>query len=415
MGEVFTVLLPDIGEGVVEGEVIEWLKAEGDRVEQDEPVVTVMTDKATVDLPAPYPGVVSKHYQQPGELAIKDKPIYDITVADGVRVKQTKKKAATSGAEQVRDPVKVPAAVAASGKVLATPATRGLARDLQMDIREVRGTGPDGRVTSDDIRSQLSMQSIKAAATSHSGKRAAPIIGTSTPVLDLPGDEYQPLIGQRNYIAEKMSEAKLIVPNFAYFDSMDCTRLIQLRKNLKEQALERGIKLTYMPFFIRALSLCLKRYPFFNGSLDMDERRLVIHKSQNIGLAVRTDAGVIVPVLKDVQDMNLEQVIMSYEELKNKAMADQLEAHDMRDATITISNFGAVGGKWATPIINYPEVCIIGIARIEPQALVRNRQIEVRDMLNLSWCCDHRVIDGHMAAEFSNMFIDLLEHPAKIL
>ena len=399
MSDIFTVVLPDIGEGVVEGEVIEWLKSEGDSLEQDEPVVLVMTDKATVELPAPYPGKLSKQHFSAGQVAIKDKPLYDIAVAKGVTL-VTKKEKKAEAPKREKQQVEMPApgvAVNGSGG-LAAPATRKLARELGVAIGQLNGSGPDGIVTKSDV--------IGAR-----GGVAAP----TTPITRFPDDEIQPVQGLRALIADRMSESRRVIPDFSYFAQMDATRLVQMRGRSKRQAAEENLKLTYMPFFIRALSMALQEHPQFNASFDGERREIVLHKQHNIGIAVKTPLGLIVPVLKGVQEMGLHEVIRAYDDLVKRAQNHGLDPSEMKDGTITISNFGTVGGVWATPIINYPEVCILGVGRIEKRPVVVRDELTIRDMLNLSWSGDHRVIDGDMCASFSNHFVSLLENPSRIL
>ena len=415
MGEIFCVRLPDIGEGVVEGEVIEWLKAEGDAVEQDEPVVVVMTDKATVELPAPYPGKIAKHHHQPGEMAERDRPLYDIELSVpapvGAAMSQEAPKLETPPrTERRKTAPKCCGGQTAAAGVLATPAVRNLARDMGIDLSVVQGTGENGRILKQDLRTT-------GPVMTRAKKRAGPSVlaGQSTPVWNLPGDERFKLIGFRNYISEKMVEAKYLIPHFAYFDCCDCSRLMQMRERSKAQAAEAGVKLTFMPFFIRALSLTLKQYPVFNSSIDLDTNEHVIHKQHNIGIATKSKDGLIVPVMKNVQDMSFHDTIRAFDILRKKTEEERLESSDMKEATITISNFGSEGGVWATPIVNYPEVCILGLARIREVPVACNGEVVVRPMLNLSWCGDHRVLDGDKMAAFCNHFMRLLENPAQLV
>lgn len=420
MSNIFTVTLPDIGEGVVEGEVIEWLKQEGDALSQDEPVVVVMTDKATVELPAPYPGKLSRQYYQVGDISIKDQPLYDIQLSDhvakmlsvaqkvkpnGSDVPAAKKtatpKEASPSKPKATEPTLPPVTRPEGQKALASPPTRKLAHDLGVDINSVPGSGPGGLVSSEDIRKFVS----------GSGGPAIP----RTPIPYFDGDEVKPLQGIRALVAQKMSESKTIIPHFSFFDSANARYLIQLRNNLKPEAQKRGMKLTFLPFFIRALSLCLKEFPQFNASVDLQKNALVLHKPHNIGIAMKTNYGLIVPVLKDVQEMSLENVITEYNSLREKAWNNKLKPEDMKDSTITISNFGTEGGLWATPVINYPEVAILATAKIQKQPVVRKDEVVIRDLLNCSWSFDHRIIDGDMAAAFSKAFIRLIENPIRIL
>ncbi|MFT5317685.1 MAG: pyruvate dehydrogenase E2 component (dihydrolipoamide acetyltransferase) [Chlamydiales bacterium] len=420
MSKIFTVTLPDIGEGVVEGEIIEWLKNEGDPLSQDEAVVVVMTDKATVELPAPYPGKLSRQYYQVGEISIKDQPLYDIQLSDHVakmltvaqKVSPNGNGSATANkTAAAKKPVpppkntpkaKLPPVARPDGqKALAAPTTRKLARDLGVDINSVPASGRGGLVSSEDIRKFVA----------GSGGPTHPT--TPTPYFD--GDEVKPLQGIRALVAQKMTESKTIIPHFSFFDSANARYLIQLRNNLKGEAQKRGLKLTFLPFFIRALSLCLKEFPQFNASVDLQKNALVIHKPHNIGIAMKTNYGLIVPVLKDVQNKSLEKIITGYNELREKAWTNKLKPEDMKDSTITISNFGTEGGLWATPVINYPEVAILATAKIQKQPVVRKDEVVIRDILNCSWSFDHRIIDGDMAASFSKAFIKLIENPIRIL
>lgn len=405
MSKIHTVTLPDIGEGVVEGEVIEWLKNVNDIVAQDEPVVIVMTDKATVELPAPYPGKIVKQYYRPGEISIKGKPLYDLELAEGHAAipKQQAKLKETAAAKPCptlvkQEPQKTETLTEDEG-TLALPSTRKLAKEMGINIDQVRGSGKDGRVTADDLRQYTN--AVQEAF--------------HTPMTHLAGDEEVPIIGIKNLMSRKMLESKNKIPHFSYFEKADATRLVKLRQKFKEEAAKQNIQVTYMPFLIRALCMTLKKFPQFNSSVD--NAKLIIHHQHNIGIAMASPLGLIVPVIKNVQDLSLIDLVHAYEELKNKANSNKLHPSDMKDATITISNFGVLGdgGLWATPIINYPEVAILAVNRIQKQPLVRNDEIVVRDTLNLSWSFDHRIIDGDQASAFSHHYAQLIENPAPLL
>ena len=408
MSKIHTVTLPDIGEGVVEGEVIEWLKNVNDNVAQDEPVVMVMTDKATVELPAPYPGKLVKQYYQPGEISIKGKPLYDLELAEGqmaIPKQQAKLKEAAAAAKPCPPLAKQESetkveALPESKMALALPSTRKLAKEMSIDIDQVKGTGTSGRVTPDDLRRHISASSSESF---------------HTPLTHLPGDEEIPIIGIKNLMARKMAESKRKIPHFSYFEKVDATRLVRLRQKFKEEAAKQNIQVTYMPFLIRALCLSLKKFPQFNSTVD--NHTLIIHHQYNIGIAMASPLGLIVPVIKNVQDLTLVDLVHAYEDLKNKAASNKLHPGDMKDSTITISNFGVLGdgGLWATPIINYPEVAILAVNRIQKQPLVRNDEIVIRDTLNLSWSFDHRIIDGDQASAFSHHYAMLIENPAPLL
>lgn len=406
MGNVFTVKLPDIGEGVVEGEVIEWLKQPNDLLQQDEPVVVVMTDKATVELPAPYPGKLLKHYLRAGETAIKDKPLYDIELSSPVERSHEQQEKVETPPEEIQKPMQKPLPkerpAPSTKEVLALPSVRKFAQELNVDINQVPGTGKEGRVTKEDVE------------RFHYGK---PVQDSVEDILHLPDDQEESVIGIRKLMAKKMMESKQHIPHFSYFEQVDATRLVQLRTNIKGEAAKQGMHLTYMPFFIRALSLTIKQYPHANSSFDAQQNKLILHQHHNIGIAVSSSLGLIVPVLKGVENMNLESIAHAYQELIQRASKGKLESKDMKESTITISNFGVLGGggMWATPIINYPETAILGVARIQKNPVVRNEELVVRDILNISWSFDHRVIDGDEAASISHYYAVLLQNPAQLL
>lgn len=350
---VLTVTLPDIGEGVVEGEVIAWLKQEGDAVSQDEPVVVVMTDKATVELPAPQPGRIAKHYYKVGEVAVKDKPLYDIELGDFART-------------STEHPV-------------AAPPVRKRAKEMGVDLRTIHGTGPEGRVLMEDL--------------SH---------GT-------------PLTGMKQAMAKKMEHAKDSIPDFSFFARIELTRFLQSFKKMAREAEKENITLTVTPLFVRAISLTLKAHPLLNSTFDNHE--LVTHPHHNIGIATAGPYGLTVPVLKHVETLSLPDLIRAFEALKKRALSNQLTPSDMKEGTITFTNFGAlsphcIGG---TPILNPPQVAILGMARILREPFVVNDEITIRDVVNTAFTFDHRIIDGKLAADATNTFVELLHNPANLL
>lgn len=407
MKKCHIVNLPDIGEGVVEGEVIQWLKQVGDSVLEDEPVVIVMTDKATVELPAPVKGKIKKHYYQAGEIAIKDQPLYEIEENEEIEIDEKvipqeiepkiepkrKNKSLPTFIEKTKDQ---------GDHALAIPHVRKMAKEFGIDINEVKGTGKEGRVTIEDLKNFIQ-------AFDQPKWMEHP--------LHLPGDREEPLIGIKNLMAKKMMESKEHIPHFSFFEQLDATRLVKLKQKYKEQALKEGINVTYMPFILRALSLALKDFPEVNSSFDMTHNKLIIHEPHHIGIAISTPFGLIVPVLKNVDKMSLNDLIRSYEDLKSRALSNKLSKDEMKDSTITVTNFGVFGGgvEFATPIINYPEVAILGVARIQKEPAVKDDKVIIRDTLHLSWSFDHRVIDGDLAASVSHQLVTYLQNPASLL
>lgn len=407
--KLVTVTLPDIGEGVVEGEVIRWLKHVGDSIGRDEPVVVVMTDKATVELPAPVAGTLAATYYPEGAIALVGRPLYAIAPAVSAEVESPKMATAVAASSAhaltpaPTPPPRLSIATMPSVEVdvevkrpLALPSTRHLAKKLGIELSAVTATGSDGRITDEDLRSF--MQQHKETVTEFKG-------------------EGEVLTGVKRAMFVKMARAKEAIPHFSYFERVDATRLIQLRSHLMEEAAAEGIHLTYMPLFLKALSLTLSRYPLLNSSVDADHYTVYKHASHNIGIAIATERGLIVPVLHHVENMTLALLIRSYEVLKHKAHQGTIAPEEMRQGTITISNFGVLGGEgvWATPIINPPEVAILAVAKITPLPVARGGDVVVRNLLPLSWSFDHRIIDGAMAAAASHYFAQLLYNPAMLL
>lgn len=391
MNDIFTVTLPDIGEGVVEGQVVEWLKEAGETVKQDEPVVSVVTDKATVELPAPYPGKLTKMHVPVGKMAIRDKPIYDLEVADGVHVM---KKAEPRHAASAEPAPKVKRSHHAK-TAQAIPAVRRAAREKGIDLDRVTGTGKDGRITMADLR-----QAVPSAVE----------------IPRFEGDVVEPMIGVRDLVSKKMTLSKSTIPDFTYFDKVEATYLMQFREHAKVKAAEEGIKLTYVGLFVRALSLTLKRFPQFNAAVDGAENAIVTHAVHNIGIAMKTEQGLVVPVLKGVESMSFEETMRSYDALMRKAATGALRSEDMKGSTITLSNFGTEGGLyWATPVINAPEVAILATGRFHKEPVVHGSEMVIRDMLYCSWSFDHRVIDGDMAVAFSRHFNELILSPNRLI
>ncbi len=400
--KILTVKLADVGEGVAEGEVVEWHKEEGDMVSKNESVLTITTDKVTIELSSPAAGKLTKCYHKKGCIALIGNPIYDIELNE-----ENKKKLHINSYVQneSHDPSHFHSSVASirylcveenvKKNSLAIPFVRKLAKELSIDLDQVHGTGKEGRVTTEDLMDHCR------------GKK-----GVST-TLDVVGNssfcssrkERISLTANRRIIASKMIQSKQSIPHFSFFDQADATALIALRT--ERQKTEGG--LTYMPFFIQALSSALKRYPVMNSSIDLERSELIIHHTHNIGIACNTARGLVVPVLQNVGEMDWKTLTESYSRLVAKARAGLLSQFDLEWATITISNFGPLGGLWATPIIHFPQTAILAIAEIRKVPIIKDGAVVARDMINLSWSFDHRVVDGKDAADFSRAFVDFIE------
>ena len=324
--QIFTFTFPDIGEGVVEGEIVQWLKKIGDTVKKDEAVITVMTDKATVELPSPYPGTLLKQYYKEGEIAIKDKPLFDIELQDGIELpKKSPLELSLKREINIKEPNKIKKQDLTDNNqtVLAPPNLRKLAKDLGIDLKNVTPSGAQGQVTLEDLRGfhpkELPNQTL----------------------FSLEGDESKKLVGIAGLMAKKMG--KVHIPQFSYFEDVDVTRLIQLRNNSNKIAKDPGIDLSYMPFLIRALQLTIFEFPLMNTSLDVQSDSLIFHKKINVSIAMATPKGLIVPVMKDIEKMNLTEIINAYQALKTKAQESNFSSSDMKEGTITLSNFGSLG------------------------------------------------------------------------
>ncbi|MDB2614297.1 2-oxo acid dehydrogenase subunit E2 [Chlamydiales bacterium] len=389
MGHKVTVNLPDIGEGVVEGEVVEWFKEVGDSVEQDEPVVVVMTDKATVELPSPNPGFLTRRYFEVGGIALLDQPLYEIETLEEVSEVPKVKEEAVKVEKEIESLKKE------AKKVLATPAVRALAKQLGVDLSEISPNG--GQVTAEDVR--------KFVAKSQGASESKGLL------QNFSDDIEEPLAGIKGLMAETMKNSNQMIPHFSFFERLDVTNLKLIKGEMKKRFSDKEINVTYMPFFIRALSLALKEIPYANASIDMDAKKIVLHQRHNIGVAMDTPSGLIVPVLKGVEKMNLDQIIEAFDQLKIKARTGKLTSDDMKEGTISMTNFGTLGGIAGTPIILYPQVAIVGLGKIEPQAVVVDGKIEIRERQMICWSFDHRIIDGAIAAQLSSKYIALLQNP----
>ncbi|HVT10603.1 MAG TPA: dihydrolipoamide acetyltransferase family protein [Polyangia bacterium] len=389
--------LPDIGEGVVEGEVVRWLVKEGDRLTQDQPMVEVMTDKATVEIPAPRPGRVAKRLFAEGDRCPVGKVLIVIDLdGDGAQA------AAPSGAPEVpasrpNAPVAAVAAAARAGgqggPVLATPATRKLARDIGVDIHAVAATGPAGRVTSDDVR-----------AHKQDGRAAKPVSS--------PGDKRVPFRGVRKKIAETLAKSKFTAPHATYVEEVDCTELVALRAAVNGRA--AGAKVSYLPFIIKATVAALKKFPQMNAMLDDAAGEIVQWGHVHVGLATATESGLIVPVIRDADRKTIAELSRQIAQLAEATRTGKATREELTGSTFTITSLGAWGGVMATAIINPPEVAILGVHRIAKRPAVVGDQIAIRDLMNLSLSFDHRVVDGFDAAQFVGEIKRQLEAPAAL-
>jgi len=519
--------LPDVGEGVAEGELVSWLVEVGDPVSEDQPVAEVETDKALVEVPSPIDGTVKELLAEEGEIMNVGEPfiVFDVEGEEAEAEPAPENGGGAAGAGDAGGEAGVPTddAGAAStdgtdaetatpeGRVFAAPSTRRLARELGVDLNAVDGTGPGGRITEADVRAAAedgsepadepaeaatggadsSGGATETAGSSSAAAETATADATGTAAADVepadrdrtlaapatrrvaeeldvdidrvpaveerdgqafvtpdavreyaqaqtaaqeadtealeryeePGpaerEQREPYRGVRKTIGKAMENSKYTAPHVTHHDEVDVTELVEAREELKGVAEERGIRLTYMPFVMKAVTAALKDFPYVNASLDEENEEIVKKNYYNIGVATATDAGLMVPVVDDVDGKSLLQVASDTNELVQKARERTISPDEMRGGTFTITNIGGIGGEYATPIINHPEVAILALGKIKKKPRVieddGEERIEPRHVMTLSLSFDHRIIDGAIGARFTNEVKEYLENPNLLL
>ncbi len=481
--------LPDIGEGVTEGEVVAWLVKPGDAVKEDQPMVEIMTDKATVTITSPKVGTILEARGKVGELVQVHGTLVVFDLAGGAPAgapEAAPPAAAASGngasarpsgpsddgpaatavgdiKESLPGMSSAPSARASQApggsasaapaanayfqdKPLATPATRKAARDLGVDLRTVPPTGPQGRVTKDDVDAfakggagagaqnghagqathatstpSVSEASAPQAAVAQ-GQSAAPVQGRElvkiTPPANALGgsalEERVPFAGMRRKIAQKMAQSKQTAAHFTFVEECDVSALKGLRSRLKPEAEAQKVKLTYLAFIAKAVVAALKKHPILNTALDESTNEIVYRKYVNLGIAASTDSGLIVPVIKDADRRSILDLAKEIDRLATDAKNGKTKMEDLGGSTFTITSLGAQGGLFATPIINFPEVAILGVHQIKEKPVVKNGKIVIGEVMLLSLSFDHRIVDGHVGAAFAYEIIGFLENPDKL-
>lgn len=479
----FEFKLPDVGEGVAEGEIIQWLVEEGDSVTEDQPIVEVETDKALVEIPSPVDGTVLERRAEEGEVV----PVGDVIVVievegeadEPVELEETDQ----APASEVEATDTVEATGSEGDRVFAPPHVRRLARELGVDLSTVEGTGPGGRVTDSDVRTAADSPAAEGPAddsppesqpgepvpepsepearasssvdaadrdrtlAAPATRRVAQELGvdinqvpaveerdgepfvTADAVREFaaaserigePGvaeasEERIPYRGIRRTIGQQMERSKYTAPHVSHHDTADATALVEARTELKPRAEAHGIRLTYLPFAMKAVVAALKEYPNLNAALDEDAEEIVRKRYYNIGFATATEQGLLVPVVEGVENKGLLQIASEIEELAEKARDRSITREEMQGGTFTITNIGGIGGEYATPIINYPEVAILGMGAIRKRPRVVDDTVVPRQTLPLSLSFDHRVVDGATAAKFTNLLIEFIENPIRLL
>ncbi|WP_299804834.1 dihydrolipoyllysine-residue acetyltransferase [uncultured Shewanella sp.] len=406
-------LLPDIGEGIVECELVEWLVNEGDMVVEDQPIADVMTDKALVQIPAIKNGKIVKLHVRKGQLAKVHAPLFAIEVEAEVGQSQacSPEIAEPDAPTQALEPVP-------QGKALASPAVRRLARSLDLDISTVHGSGKNGRVYKEDVerhyanagKSNVSVAQQPVAASV--SKQAEDIQQSS----HRQADRIEPIKGVRAVMAKMMTESVSTIPHFTYCEEFDLTELVALRESMKKKYSTDELKLTMMPFFMKSMSLALLQFPDMNSQVNEDCTEQTYLASHNIGMAVDSKVGLLVPNVKDVQDKTILQIAAEITRLTTAARSGRVSPNDLKGGSISISNIGALGGTVATPIINKPEVAIVALGKLQVLPRFNDKgEVEARKMMQVSWSGDHRVIDGGTIARFCNLWKLYLEQPQEML
>ena len=475
----FEFKLPDIGEGVAEGEIVAWHVKAGDVVKEDQPMVEVMTDKATVTIGAPKKGTIVETCANVGQVMPVGKLLVVIETEGAVAVAAAPaapspapapaRPAPVASATPKAAPAPVASATSSEGpaatavgdirdtlpgtsvmsapaprvagtngkhtpagegyfadKPLATPAVRKLARDLDVDLRRVRPTGEGGRVTQDDVRSfaggaPTTAHAPIAAAAPIERAAAEPVRSAAlarAPIAIAPPaaggealEERKPFVGMRRKIAEKMQQSTNTAAHFTFVEECDVAKLKELRARMRPAAEAAGVKLTFLPFITKAVVAALKKHAVLNSALDESTNELVYRRYYNVGIAASTDRGLMVPVVKNADRKSILEIAKEIDRLGNGARAGTLSSEELTGSTFTITSLGTQGGLFATPVLNFPEVGILGVHQIKQKPVVRDGQIVIGEIMLLSLSFDHRIVDGHIGAAFAYEIIGALESP----
>src|SRR6266550_4216258 len=426
--------LPDLGEGMQEAEVVEWLVKPGDTLKLDQTMLKVETDKAVVEIPSPVAGRVAEIRIQDGQVAkVGDVLVVfeNATTTNGASATTPQRFTSGSAAIQsasIPTPNPVSQTPATKQRVLAAPAVRKLAFELGVDLEKVTPSFPNGRVSIEDVQtyveqgkastlpstSSTAQVEEKAAEQAVSQAPSAMMHKIEHPVTPVQ-DERQPLKGLRKRIAEHMERSWRTIPHATAFDEVDGSALVALRQALKPVAEQRGVRLTYMPLLIKLLIPVLKEFPIFNASLDEEKREIIYKRSYHIGVAADSPEGLLVPVLRDADRLTLLEVASKLEKLIEGARKRTLSLPELSGSTFTLNNIGSFGGGSGTPIINYPEVAILAVGKLQDKAVVQQGSVIVRPMMPLALSFDHRLIDGAMAGAFLARFKELVETPQQLM
>ena len=408
----FEFKFPDVGEGITEGTIVKWKVKENDDVKADQILAEVETDKAVVEIPSPRKGTILKLYHNEGDV-INVGEVLAVIGKKGEKIPERAEHYTGSvvgflpeAKEEEKKPAqkKMHASISGEEKVMAAPIVRKFAKMLGVDLIAVKGTGPDGRITEQDVKDAAQVKKPEPV-------RKGPKV---TKKYDLFGYVKRvPLKGIRKITAEKMTEAVRNAALVTHHDHVDVTELAKVRKNEKEKAAKKGTHLTYLPFIIKATIKALKKHPFVASSVEGDE--IIVKKYYNIGVAIDTEEGLIVPVIKGADQKKLYALADDVNNFVEKSKSRKIDLMDLKGGVFTITNIGVIGSTYFTPIVNYPETCILGTGRIEYKPSVIDGKVEIRQVMPISFTYDHRVLDGAEAARFMNDLKDLLEKPGSLV
>lgn len=418
------VKLPSIGEGIAEGEIVKWNVQPGDRLEVGQALVDVLTDKALVEIPSPSAGIVEKLLFSEGELApvgqaivhigdgasVDQQPVPGIVDAQPVPEQSAQPDSQQTQQTQSSQPTQSEVS-ASSADVMATPSVRRYALQQGVNLGQVKGSGPYGRIQIADVDHARSQASVQPSAQPAVASRPAVQSVLTEDVIE----ERIPLRGIRRKIAEQMVKAKFTAPDFLYADEADFTELVEFRKKLVPELKAEGIKLTYLPFLVKAVVSGLKAHPTLNASLDDERQEVVLKKQYHIGIATASPNGLYVPVIRHADRLSILEIAAEIERLSAAVRENRIKSDEMRGGTFTITNIGAIGGLLSAPIINHPEVAILGFNKIYQKPMVYQDEIAIRWACTLSLSFDHRVVDGADGAYFTNHLIKLLQNPGRML
>ncbi|MCL4340768.1 MAG: 2-oxo acid dehydrogenase subunit E2 [Candidatus Thermoplasmatota archaeon] len=407
---MYSFKLPDIGEGVSEGEIVKWHVREGDHVSRDQEMVEVMTDKVTVKIPSPVEGKVSKILFSEGQVVKVGSEM--ILIDNGETSEPSSEQSSSPSRKETQaGSESIPAAASqhpGAGRILASPAVRRIAREKGIDLSTIAGSAENGRITLDDVERFIETvaETGETKPPLHREEKAVP---AARPALDMPvtQDEILEPRGLRRLIFEKMTKSKQIIPHFTVVEEVDVTRIAGIISQLASM----GTKLTYTSFFIKASTVALKEFPYLNAIYNETAHNYTLKKTYNIGMAVDTPNGLTVPVIMNADMKSLVQIAAEISDLASRARSSDLKLAEVQNSTFTVTNIGSIGGLISTPIINYPEVAILGVHRTRKVSDAAG----TRDMTYISLSCDHRLIDGAMATRFLVRLKEILEKPEYFL